>query len=130
MKWTRNPGILLLALLVTADLAPAQFRRRGFGGRGRAGQWSRSTTRTGPRGKQVNVDSSGSRGNGQFSKNKTVTGPNGKSATVDTTGTYGNGQFSKDKTITGPNGRTATVDTTGTRQRPGQQGQDHHRTQR
>ena len=120
MNWKRSLGVAILAIFVTADLAPAQFRRRGSARRtgvahkARRGQWSRQSTIKGPNGRQATVQASGSHGNGQFSRDKTITGPNGKAATVDTNGTYGNGQFTRDKTITGPDGKTTTVETTGT----------------
>ncbi|HUJ20922.1 MAG TPA: hypothetical protein VLX58_05330 [Bryobacteraceae bacterium] len=78
MKWTRNLSLALLAILVTADLAPAQFRRMG---RTRRARVERAAS-----GSKTSVQTKGQSGNGQFTKDKTITGPNGKQTTVDTTG--------------------------------------------
>jgi hypothetical protein len=60
-----------------------------------------------------------SHSNGTYQHQGTRTGPNGRQVMVNGSGTYGNGQFSGDRTVAFPNGQTRSTQFSGQRTGPG-----------
>ncbi len=94
------------------------------------GQWSRTGSVTGPRGNTTTFTGGTSCAGGSCNRSTTFTGPNGRDVNANSTVTRtAPGQFSSSGTVTGPNGRTisrsgstdcagGTCTHTGTGQRP------------
>lgn len=84
-----------------------------------AAAWDRHTETTGPNGRTVTTDASGTCAEGSCSRDAVKTGPNGKTVSTDGSITCANGACERDVVKTGPEGGVYSKEVRTVRTEPG-----------